>query len=113
MMRSQGEGRIVQNSSILGLVTMPYRGAYVASKFALEGLTDTLRLELAGTGIGVSLIEPGPILSSFRDNAVKKWREYIDTELIEIVPEAAPAEAVPANPTSPAAPASSDLQPGT
>ena len=80
MMRSQGEGRIVQNSSILGLVTMPYRGAYVASKFALEGLTDTLRLELAGTGIGVSLIEPGPILSSFRDNAVKKWREYIDTE---------------------------------
>jgi NAD(P)-dependent dehydrogenase (short-subunit alcohol dehydrogenase family) len=80
MMRSQGEGRIVQNSSILGLVTMPYRGAYVASKFALEGLTDTLRLELAGTGIGVSLIEPGPILSSFRDNAVNKWREYIDTE---------------------------------
>ena len=80
MMRSQGEGRIVQNSSILGLVTMPYRGAYVASKFALEGLTDTLRLELAGTGIRVSLIEPGPILSSFRDNAVKKWREYIDTE---------------------------------
>ena len=80
LMRRQGEGRIVQNSSILGLVTMPYRGAYVASKFALEGLTDTLRLELAGTGIGVSLIEPGPILSSFRDNAVKKWREYIDTE---------------------------------
>jgi NAD(P)-dependent dehydrogenase (short-subunit alcohol dehydrogenase family) len=80
LMRRQGEGRIVQNSSILGLVTMPYRGAYVASKFALEGLTDTLRLELAGTGIGISLIEPGPILSRFRDNAVAKWREHIDAQ---------------------------------
>ena len=80
LMRRQGEGRIIQNSSILGLVTMPYRGAYVASKFALEGLTDTLRLELAGTGIRVSLIEPGPILSRFRDNAHQQWRERIDAE---------------------------------
>jgi NAD(P)-dependent dehydrogenase (short-subunit alcohol dehydrogenase family) len=80
LMRRQGEGRIVQNSSVLGLVTLPYRGAYVASKFALEGLTDTLRLELAGTGIQVSLIEPGPILSRFRDNAHQKWREHIDAE---------------------------------
>jgi len=80
LMRRQGEGRIIQNSSILGLVTMPYRGAYVASKFALEGLTDTLRLELAGTGIRVSLIEPGPILSRFRDNAHQQWHEWIDAE---------------------------------
>jgi NAD(P)-dependent dehydrogenase (short-subunit alcohol dehydrogenase family) len=80
LMRRQGEGRIIQNSSILGLVTMPYRGAYVASKFALEGLTDTLRLELAGTGIQVSLIEPGPILSRFRDNAHQQWHEWIDAE---------------------------------
>lgn len=80
LMRRQGQGRIIQNSSILGLVTMPYRGAYVASKFALEGLTDTLRLELAGTGIQVSLIEPGPIVSRFRDNAHQKWRDHIDAE---------------------------------
>jgi len=80
LMRRQGTGRIVHNSSVLGLVALPFRGAYVASKFALEGLTDTLRLELAGTGIHVSLIEPGPIASRFRDNAHQKWREWIDAE---------------------------------
>ncbi|MBL8260741.1 MAG: SDR family NAD(P)-dependent oxidoreductase [Candidatus Competibacteraceae bacterium] len=69
IMRRQGHGRILYTSSVLGLVAFPYRGAYVASKFALEGLADTLRLELAGTGIHVCLIEPGPILSRFRDNA--------------------------------------------
>jgi len=79
VMRRQGEGRIIQNSSVLGLVTLPYRG-YVASKFALEGLTDTLRLELAGTGIHVSLIEPGPIESRFRANAHRMFRERIDAE---------------------------------
>lgn len=80
LMRRQGFGRIVQNSSILGLVALPYRGAYVASKFALEGLTDTLRLELRGSGIQVSLIEPGPILSRFRENAHRAFREHIDAE---------------------------------
>lgn len=80
IMRRQGEGRIVQNSSVLGLVAMAYRGAYVASKFALEGLTDALRLELRGSGIWVSLIEPGPIASRFRANALAKWREHIDAE---------------------------------
>ena len=80
VMRGQREGRIVQNSSVLGLVTLPYRGAYVASKFALEGLTDTLRLELRGSGIQVSLIEPGPILSRFRENGHLKFRENIDVE---------------------------------
>jgi NAD(P)-dependent dehydrogenase (short-subunit alcohol dehydrogenase family) len=80
LMRRQGEGRIVHNSSVLGLVALPFRGAYVASKFALEGLTDTLRLELAGTGVHVSLIEPGPIASRFRDNAHRKWQEWIDAE---------------------------------
>lgn len=69
VMRRQGQGRIVQNSSILGLVALRYRGAYVASKFALEGLSDVLRMELAGSGIHVSLIEPGPISSRFRENA--------------------------------------------
>ena len=80
VMRAQGSGRIIQNSSVLGLVTLPYRGAYVASKFALEGLTDTLRLELAGSGVHVSLIEPGPILSSFRTNGHQKFRELIDVD---------------------------------
>jgi NAD(P)-dependent dehydrogenase (short-subunit alcohol dehydrogenase family) len=78
VMRAQGEGRIILNSSVLGLVAFAYRGAYVAAKFALEGLTDTLRLELHGTGIQVSLIEPGPILSRFRDNAHRKFVENVD-----------------------------------
>jgi len=80
IMRAQGQGRIVQNSSVLGLVAMPYRGAYVASKFALEGLTDTLRLELSGTGIHVSLIEPGPILTRFRENAHRAFKTWVDAE---------------------------------
>jgi NAD(P)-dependent dehydrogenase (short-subunit alcohol dehydrogenase family) len=78
IMRKQGQGRIIQNSSILGFMALPYRGAYVASKYALEGLTDTLRLELQGTGIHVSLIEPGPIESRFRDNAYAMWKKHID-----------------------------------
>lgn len=81
LMRRQGQGRIVQNSSILGLIALPYRGAYVASKFALEGLTDTLRLELRGSGIQVSLIEPGPIQSRFRENAHRAFKARINTEL--------------------------------
>lgn len=78
IMRQQATGRIVYNSSVLGLVALPYRGAYNASKFALEGLADTLRLELRGSGILVSLIEPGPILSQFRANAFAKYQQYID-----------------------------------
>jgi NAD(P)-dependent dehydrogenase (short-subunit alcohol dehydrogenase family) len=78
LMRKQGHGRIIYNSSILGFVAMTYRGAYNASKFALEGLADTLRLELYGTNIHVSLIEPGPILSDFRKNAFALYKENID-----------------------------------
>ena len=78
MMIEAGEGRIVQNSSVLGFAALRYRGAYNASKFALEGLSDTLRLELEGTGVYVSIIEPGPIRSSFRKNALKKFLENID-----------------------------------
>ncbi|MCU0971552.1 MAG: SDR family oxidoreductase [Gammaproteobacteria bacterium] len=77
-MRRNGEGRIVNNSSVLGLVAFAYRGAYVCSKFALEGLTDTLRLELRGTGIHVSLIEPGPVLTRFRENALRQWEVNVD-----------------------------------
>lgn len=81
VMRKQGEGRIIQNSSILGFIPLKYRGAYVASKYAIEGLTDTLRLELRGSGIHVSLIEPGPIDSRFRENARKMFLKHIDPEL--------------------------------
>ena len=80
VMRQQGEGRIIQNSSVLGLVGFAYRGAYVCSKYALEGLTDTLRLELHGTGIAVSLIEPGPIESRFRANAQAKFLANIEID---------------------------------
>jgi len=80
LMRRQGHGRIINNSSVLGFVALPFRGAYTASKFALEGLTDTLRLELGGNGIHISLIEPGPIRSRFRDNAHAMFRRYIDAE---------------------------------
>ncbi|TAK64265.1 SDR family oxidoreductase [Methylobacter sp.] len=78
LMRKQGHGRIIYNSSILGLVAMTYRGAYNASKFALEGLADTLRLELHGTSIHISLIEPGPILSDFRKNSFTLYKKNID-----------------------------------
>lgn len=79
-MRAQGEGRIIQMSSILGIVCFAYRGAYNATKFALEALSDTLRLELHDTNIHVSLIEPGPIESRFRANAYAAYQRNIDRE---------------------------------
>jgi NAD(P)-dependent dehydrogenase (short-subunit alcohol dehydrogenase family) len=78
VMRAQGHGRIVNCSSVLGLVPMKWRGAYVASKFALEGLTDVLRLEMQGTGIHVSLLEPGPIPSKIRVNSIPHFERWID-----------------------------------
>jgi NAD(P)-dependent dehydrogenase (short-subunit alcohol dehydrogenase family) len=80
LMRRQGYGRIIQNSSVLGFVAMPFRGAYNASKYAIEGLTDTLRLELKNTDIHISLIQPGPITSRFRANALKAMQQQIDIE---------------------------------
>lgn len=80
VMRRQGHGRIVQCSSILGIVPYRWRGAYNASKFALEGLSLTLRMELAGSGIHVSLIEPGPIASRFTANALVQIEKTIDLE---------------------------------
>ena len=80
IMRKQDFGRIIQNSSVLGFVAMPFRGAYNASKYAIEGLSDTMRLELKGTGIYISLIEPGPIISRFRANAVKELQQHIDID---------------------------------
>jgi NAD(P)-dependent dehydrogenase (short-subunit alcohol dehydrogenase family) len=80
VMRKQGHGRVIYNSSVLGIVAMKFRGAYNASKFALEGLADTLRLELRGTGIHIVLIEPGPIESRFRQNAFVLYQQHIDAE---------------------------------
>ncbi|QYZ70085.1 SDR family NAD(P)-dependent oxidoreductase [Neotabrizicola shimadae] len=77
-MRAQGRGRIVNCSSVLGLVGVKWRGAYVATKFAMEGLTDVLRMEMKGTGIEVILIEPGPITSSIRANAIPHFERWID-----------------------------------
>ncbi|KHG34153.1 MAG: oxidoreductase [Sulfurospirillum sp. MES] len=79
-MRAQKSGRIVFNSSILGFAAMSYRGAYNASKFAIEGFADTMRLELKGSGVEVVLIEPGPIRSAFRKNALAKFLRNIDQE---------------------------------
>lgn len=77
-MRENGEGRIVQCSSVLGLISMKYRGAYSASKFAIEALSDTMRMELMGTGIHVSLIEPGPIESKFVARTITVFEQTID-----------------------------------
>ena len=80
LMRANGAGRIVQNSSVLGLVALKWRGAYNSSKFAIEALSDTLRLELRGSGIHVSLIEPGPVVSKFNENARAHFDREIDVE---------------------------------
>lgn len=79
LLKRQPDSRIVQISSVLGFVALPLRGAYTASKFALEGLSDTLRLELQGTGVKISIIEPGAIDTQFRVNALSKLVSNIDT----------------------------------
>tara|TARA_E500000178_G_scaffold149603_1_gene149287 strand:+ start:120 stop:953 length:834 start_codon:yes stop_codon:yes gene_type:complete len=78
VMFAQKSGRIIQNSSVLGFAAMRFRGAYVASKFALEGLTDTLRLELDGSGVHAILIEPGPIRTKIRENAFLQFNKWIN-----------------------------------
>ena len=80
VMRANGRGRIVQCSSVLGLVSGPYRGAYCASKFALEALSDSLRLELRDTAVRVSIIEPGPIRSRFVESALANFKATIDID---------------------------------
>ena len=80
VMRAQGRGRIVLNSSVLGFIGMKWRGAYCATKFAVEGWADVLRLEMAPENIAVSLIEPGPIRTDFRKNAVRAFERWIDWE---------------------------------
>ena len=80
LLRQQPTSRIIFNSSVLGLIALPYRGAYNASKFAIEGFADTLRLELKSSNIEVSLIEPGPVESKFRQNALAALKTNVDIE---------------------------------
>ncbi|MEM8656154.1 MAG: SDR family NAD(P)-dependent oxidoreductase [Pseudomonadota bacterium] len=80
VMRAQGHGRIVQCSSVLGFVTMPWRGAYNSTKYALEGLTQTLRVEMRDTPIDVISIQPGPITSKIRVNSIPHFERWIDWE---------------------------------
>ena len=79
-MRSQGHGRIVNCSSVLGFITMKWRGAYNSTKFALEGLTDTMRMEFSGTPIKIILIEPGPISTRIRENSRAPFEKWVDWE---------------------------------
>ncbi len=78
VMRAQNHGRIIQCSSVLGFVTLPWRGAYNSTKFALEALTDTLRIEMRDTPIHVILIEPGPIRTKIRQNSIPHFERWID-----------------------------------
>jgi len=78
-MKERNIGRVIYISSVLGFVAMPFRGPYVASKFAIEGLVDTLRLELKQTKIKLSLVQPGPIESKFRQNAFLAFKENVDS----------------------------------
>ena len=78
-MRIENVGRVIYISSVLGFVAMPFRGPYIASKFAIEGLVNTLRLELSDTNIKFSLIQPGPIESKFRANAYLAFKENVDS----------------------------------
>ncbi len=80
VMRKQGHGRIVNNSSVLGFAAMRWRGAYNATKFAMEGLTDTLRIEMRDTNIHPILIEPGPVTSDIREKSIPHFEKWIDWE---------------------------------
>ena len=80
VMRKHQQGRIIFNSSVLGFIALKFRGAYTASKYAIEGFADTLRLELAGSNIYTSLIEPGPIETKFRSNSYKMYQQHVDRD---------------------------------
>ena len=80
IMRAQGKGKILNCSSVLGFVAIPWRGAYNSTKFALEGLTDTLRIEMRNTNINVILIEPGPISTKIRENSIPHFERWVNWE---------------------------------
>lgn len=78
--RKQGHGKVIQHSSVLGIISLKFRGAYNASKYAIEGLADTMRQEVLDSDIFISTINTGPVTSKFRENALKKFNENIDIE---------------------------------
>jgi len=80
LMRAQGYGRIINCSSVLGIVPLKWRGAYNATKFALEGLTQTLRLEMRGSPVEVILLNPGPVTSKIRENSIPHFEKWINWE---------------------------------
>ncbi|RVU84465.1 SDR family NAD(P)-dependent oxidoreductase [Leucothrix sargassi] len=80
LLRKQDKARIIFNSSVLGIISLPFRGAYNSSKYAIEGMADTLRLELNSSNIDVCLIEPGPVESDFRKNSLKAFKANVDIE---------------------------------
>jgi len=80
IMQNQGYGTIIQHSSVLGLISLRLRGAYNASKYAIEGLTDTLRLELKDTNINITLLNTGPVTSDFRKNAQNKLKQNVNID---------------------------------
>ena len=81
VMRKQGQGRIVQCSSVLGFTALRMRSPYISTKHALEGYTDCLRLELdhSKSGIHVILLQPGPIDTLIRQNSRQHYEKWIDT----------------------------------
>lgn len=81
-MRRQGCGRIVNISSVLGRVSLPFMGAYSATKFAVEAISDAMRVELRGSGIAVSLVEPGPIATAFRENVAARGHATLDPSTV-------------------------------
>lgn len=87
LMRARRAGRIVFNSSVLGFVPAKYRGAYIATKHAVEGYCDTLRLELRGTGVHAISIQPGPIDTAFRNNAIAQFERWIDWKASDLAPQ--------------------------
>jgi len=78
VMRAQGQGRIIIHSSVLGFVAMACRGAYVATKFALEGMVQAMRIEMQGSGVEVAMLNTGPVVSNFRRNASKALFKHVD-----------------------------------
>ena len=78
VMRKQDEGRVINNSSVLGFAALPFRGSYNSTKFAMEGLTDTLRLEMHDTSVKIILIEPGPIGTKIREKSIPHFEQWID-----------------------------------
>lgn len=78
--REQGYGRIVNVSSVVGRIALPFMGIYSASKFALEAISDVQRIELSPDSISVSIVEPGPIETRFSTNCAGEGELALDAD---------------------------------